>query len=642
MRRGRHARRALGLGCAVVTAGAFCLVAVAAGGGPAWAAPGSLDPSFGSTGVVAQAGSNGATGVAVVPAGDTGAGDVVVSGSAGGPPGGPEFQVGRFTTSGALDGSFGGGLVNSFGGVAYAVAVVPSGLPNAGDVVAVGEEAAKCSGATSGTEPVVVEYNSTGAVQWTTPVCPSSGLGGQLNGVAIDSSGNIVVAGQWADTSGTHEALVARLTSAGALDTGFATVGFLTSTLGGTPAEAYAVAVDPANSDVVVAGDSGSEMAVAEFTSAGAPNDGFGTGGVVTDAAASLAKAVVALPSGDVIAGGESSSNRSFVERWSSTGSSAWSKTDTPGVPGPSGINGLAYQAFGNILIAAGTAGMGAQGSGQAMFVAQYDATNGAPNGSFGSGGAVVQSFSQGQSSLAAVAVQTDGRTLAAGVAPITNSVPGIGLLRLDGPFVAVLNPPLQQVTSSNPAQFSYTITIDEPLFGPVTLTFCATSGTTVNGSLNCGTATITEGSTTTSVPVSVPITTTPGNEQGATLSSQPGGGASPSTTQPSGSTVIQHLPPPILPPSRPGYWMVASDGGIFTFGSAGFYGSKGGQPLNEPVVGMAATPEGGGYWMVASDGGIFTFGDAGFYGSEGGKPLNKPIVGMAATPDGGGYWMVA
>jgi hypothetical protein len=90
------------------------------------------------------------------------------------------------------------------------------------------------------------------------------------------------------------------------------------------------------------------------------------------------------------------------------------------------------------------------------------------------------------------------------------------------------------------------------------------------------------------------------------------------------------------------GYWLDASDGGIFAFGDAGFYGSMGGQPLNEPVVGMAATHDGGGYWMVASDGGIFAFGDAGFYGSMGGHPLNQPVVGMATTPDGGGYWLVA
>ncbi len=86
----------------------------------------------------------------------------------------------------------------------------------------------------------------------------------------------------------------------------------------------------------------------------------------------------------------------------------------------------------------------------------------------------------------------------------------------------------------------------------------------------------------------------------------------------------------------------MASDGGVFSFGDAGFYGSEGGHPLDRPIVAMAAAPDGGGYWEVASDGGIFSFGDAGFYGSEGGHPLNAPIVGMAATPDGGGYWEVA
>jgi Glycosyl hydrolase family 26 len=94
--------------------------------------------------------------------------------------------------------------------------------------------------------------------------------------------------------------------------------------------------------------------------------------------------------------------------------------------------------------------------------------------------------------------------------------------------------------------------------------------------------------------------------------------------------------------PDGGGYWLVASDGGIFSFGDAHFYGSTGGFHLNEPIVGMAATPDGGGYWLVASDGGIFSFGDAHFYGSTGGLHLNKPIVGMASTPDGGGYWMVA
>ena len=148
------------------------------------------------------------------------------------------------------------------------------------------------------------------------------------------------------------------------------------------------------------------------------------------------------------------------------------------------------------------------------------------------------------------------------------------------------------------------------------------------------------------------------------------------------------HLNAPIVgmaaTPDGGGYWLVASDGGIFSYGDAGssarparsastrrssawpppptaaatgwwrptaassatatprFSGSAGSLHLNAPVVGMAATPDGGGYWLVARDGGIFTYGDATFEGSAGALRLNAPVTGMAATPDGGGYWLVA
>ena len=90
------------------------------------------------------------------------------------------------------------------------------------------------------------------------------------------------------------------------------------------------------------------------------------------------------------------------------------------------------------------------------------------------------------------------------------------------------------------------------------------------------------------------------------------------------------------------GYWLVASDGGIFAFGDARFFGSTGNVRLDKPIVGMAPTRDGKGYWLVASDGGIFAFGDARFLGSTGNVHLNRPIVGMAATPGGNGYWLVA
>ncbi len=111
--------------------------------------------------------------------------------------------------------------------------------------------------------------------------------------------------------------------------------------------------------------------------------------------------------------------------------------------------------------------------------------------------------------------------------------------------------------------------------------------------------------------------------------------------------------------PDGKGYWLVAADGGVFNFGDAANYGStytygitglSGSRPLNAPIVGIVPTANGKGYWLIAADGGVFDFGNAGFYGStysygitglSGSHPLNARIVGMAATPDGKGYWMV-
>ena len=77
------------------------------------------------------------------------------------------------------------------------------------------------------------------------------------------------------------------------------------------------------------------------------------------------------------------------------------------------------------------------------------------------------------------------------------------------------------------------------------------------------------------------------------------------------------------------GYWLVASDGGIFTYGDAPFLGSTGSLALAQPIVGMAATPDGGGYWLVAADAGVFTFGDAQFSGSAQ-SPEHPPLYPAA------------
>jgi hypothetical protein len=135
--------------------------------------------------------------------------------------------------------------------------------------------------------------------------------------------------------------------------------------------------------------------------------------------------------------------------------------------------------------------------------------------------------------------------------------------------------------------------------------------------------------------------------------------------------------------PNGAGYWLVGSDGGVFSYGNAAFAGSMGGKPLNKPMVAIVPTQSGKGYWEIAADGGVFAYGDAAppasnplpgmtlnapivgaarigasglelvaadggvfalggapFYGSMGGKPLNAPVTSISAASTGDGYWL--
>ncbi|WP_298345145.1 hypothetical protein, partial [Ferrimicrobium sp.] len=99
------------------------------------------------------------------------------------------------------------------------------------------------------------------------------------------------------------------------------------------------------------------------------------------------------------------------------------------------------------------------------------------------------------------------------------------------------------------------------------------------------------------------------------------------------------------------GYWEVTANGAVYAAGNAKNYGGVNNLRLNAPIVGIASTPDGKGYWLVGADGGVFNFGDAGYYGNtysdgltglSGMHPLDMPVLGIIATPDGAGYWLVA
>ncbi len=89
------------------------------------------------------------------------------------------------------------------------------------------------------------------------------------------------------------------------------------------------------------------------------------------------------------------------------------------------------------------------------------------------------------------------------------------------------------------------------------------------------------------------------------------------------------------------GYWQVAADGSVYSWGNAVFHGALPPTVPNAPIVAIARTSDNGGYWLVGADGGVFTYGDAGFYGSAGSLQLNAQIVAIVPTSDNHGYWLI-
>lgn len=77
---------------------------------------------------------------------------------------------------------------------------------------------------------------------------------------------------------------------------------------------------------------------------------------------------------------------------------------------------------------------------------------------------------------------------------------------------------------------------------------------------------------------------------------------------------------------SPSGYWVIASDGGVFSYGGAEFHGSLGAIKLDAPIVGGVAVP--GGYHLIGADGGVFSFGKAIYPGSAAGRLGDGSAVG--------------
>lgn len=243
---------------------------------------GTLDSSFGSGGRVTTAiGSYGSSGESVAVQAD---GKIVVVGSSFNGTNN-DFAVVRYTSSGVLDSTFGSGgqvttAIGSSSDIPHSVAIQSDGK-----IVVAGDS---YNGSYS--DFALVRYTTSGAVDSTfgTSGKVTTAIGSYddyCSGVALQNDGKIIVVGAVSDGSGKF-ALV-RYTGSGALDSSFGAGGKVTTAFGSYSDDGRSVVVQ-SDGKVVAAGYSiiggNRDFALVRYTSSGALDSSFGTNGKITTA----------------------------------------------------------------------------------------------------------------------------------------------------------------------------------------------------------------------------------------------------------------------------------------------------------------------------------------------------------------------
>jgi uncharacterized delta-60 repeat protein len=343
-----------------------------------------------------------------------------------------KFTVSRTGYPGGLDVNFGTptGFVTMQTGTAGASTYIQAAVLQPDKKIVVAGYSYYYDGSAWVSDNFVGRYNSNGGLDTTfgTNGIVSLGtttLGSDSRSVAISPvDGSIVVAGYLY-----QDAIVTRVTSTGLLDATFGSGGSATFNLGIGYSDSYsAVAVQPDGS-VVAAGTSVinpnypavNNMLVTRFTSTGLLDTTFGTNGVVSqNTGTTTSEYLVGLaiqPDGMIVTSGNSYdnvsySNSSLVTRFTSTGlfDAGFGSNGIVSYSTPTAYvsnYGVAVQSDGKV-VAAGTIG-------NAGLILRYT-TAGQADLSFGFNG-VVQ-FSPGAGSvneLYSIAVQQDGKLLIAG-----------------------------------------------------------------------------------------------------------------------------------------------------------------------------------------------------------------------------------
>jgi uncharacterized delta-60 repeat protein len=390
------------------------------------AAAGDLDPTFGTGGKVTTdfaALADVAQSLAVQSDGR-----IIAAGYAEMSSSNIDFALARYNIDGSLDLTFGsGGKVTTdfFGSADFAYAVA---LQSDGRIVAVGN-AFGSKGTNSNF--AIARYNTDGSLDSSfgtagKVVTDFFGLFDEAHAVKIQLDGKFVVAG-FSGVGQSFDFGLARYNTNGSLDSTFGSEGKVTTDFSGNSDGAFGIAIQP-DGKIIAGGKTSApdDFALARYNTDGSLDSTFGLGGKVsTDFFGSTdeAHALVLQPDARIIAVGFAggSPGLSFaLARYNSDGSldsafGAGGKTTT--AFGGSGQQGFAVALQPNSkIVAAGSAFFGPSMGGTANFaIARYN-SNGSLDSTLGSDGKVITDFSS-QDGARALALQTDGRIVAAGFA---------------------------------------------------------------------------------------------------------------------------------------------------------------------------------------------------------------------------------
>jgi uncharacterized delta-60 repeat protein len=283
--------------------------------------------------------------------------------------------------------------------------------------------------------------------------------------VAAQPDGKVVIAGQASDSNGRLEVLAARLNSDGSLDQSFGSGGVVVDQLGAgaTPRSgAEAVAIQP-DGKIIVAGDASdaagnNEVMTARLDADGSLDSSFGTGGVVLSQlgvgihpSSQVNFDAILLEGNKVVLGGEATDSHNesqfMVIRLNSDGSfdssfgSGGVVLHQYGLPSNprSRATSLALQSDGQILAGGNADDASATGQ-QEFLLVRLNATDGSPDSSFGTGGAVATQLGSGPnpgSHVFAVRQENDGKLVVGGDATDSggNGLAMIARLNANGSF---------------------------------------------------------------------------------------------------------------------------------------------------------------------------------------------------------------